>query len=133
MRSGYRLLNLPHPNASSLPATQGWKILWALPLPSKVKKFIWRECLNLLPTMKNLHIKHVTEDNCCSRCQSWNEDFLYALVLCPHARSVWVGYLVCFRMLESTSFADWWWQLTAACSKDMLGLGAMISWMVGFF
>ena len=123
--SGKRLplLNLPHPNASSLPATQGWKILWALPLPPKVKKIIWRACLNLLPTTKNLYIKHVRQDNCCPRCQSGNEDVLHALVLCPHARSVWVESLVGFRMVESTSFADWWWQIDCCMLEGHAGIG----------
>lgn len=38
---------------------QFWKGIWHLWTPNKIKHFIWKACNNALPTMANLHHRHI--------------------------------------------------------------------------
>ena len=48
--SFYRMLDTMH----SPPSSSGWHKLWQLPVPAKVKNFLWRAMANVLPTADNL-------------------------------------------------------------------------------
>ncbi|GMY33812.1 putative ribonuclease h protein [Fagus crenata] len=47
-----------------------WSRVWSLHIPPKVKNFIWRACLNILPTKINLKKKKITTDWFCPICKS---------------------------------------------------------------
>ncbi|PWA52241.1 reverse transcriptase [Artemisia annua] len=61
--------------------------LWKAAIPMKVKLFIWRAWLNLLPTVCNLQRRHVIlNDGFCVHCCDPDEDVLHALFQCVRVR-----------------------------------------------
>ncbi|KAL5542188.1 hypothetical protein UlMin_009898 [Ulmus minor] len=57
VKSGYKLacdLNNPIFDSTSAGGSNWWTTLWTLKLPPKIKFFLWRSCLNALPTKDNL-------------------------------------------------------------------------------
>ena len=68
-----------------------WSRIWSLHIPPKVKNFIWRACLNILPTKINLKKKKITSDGFCPICESEAESIDHALWECPAANDVWLS------------------------------------------
>ncbi|KAF7843842.1 uncharacterized protein G2W53_000747 [Senna tora] len=68
-----------------------WKRIWKLPLMPKYKVFIWRVCLDILPTAGALSGRGVNIDAVCSLCGSDEESTFHALLECPRLDSVWQG------------------------------------------
>ena len=62
-----------------------WKFLWALSLPPKVKVFLWRACIGILPTHDLLWHCHMRRDDVCSCCFSAVE---LALLLMMYGQSL---------------------------------------------
>lgn len=67
-----------------------WKFLWSLYLPPKVKNFIWRACLGILPTNELLWHRHMRKDGFCSVCGCEMESVVHALWSCSAANDVWL-------------------------------------------
>ncbi|KAF3974951.1 hypothetical protein CMV_001758 [Castanea mollissima] len=65
------------------------KSIWKLALPCKVRHFLWKACLNAIPTKLNLVGRCVIEDSTCSLCSHHHEDVLHALWSCPSLAQVW--------------------------------------------
>ena len=57
--------------------------------PNKVKHFTWRACNNSLPTMDNLHRRHITPSACCNACQTQTEDILHVVWGSPEVANLW--------------------------------------------
>ena len=68
-----------------------WNRVWSLHILPKVKNFIWRACLNILPTKINLKKKKITTDGFCPICESEAESIAHALWECPVANDVWLS------------------------------------------
>ena len=43
-----------------------WKGLWQLRVPNKIKLFVWTACNDALPTMGNLHRRHIAPSDHCN-------------------------------------------------------------------
>lgn len=63
-------LNKPPTGEHSLDAQEQymWKKVWSLNIPPKVRTFMWRACLDILPTKANLAQQKVRIDTRCSLC-----------------------------------------------------------------
>ncbi|XP_074356152.1 uncharacterized protein LOC141695840 [Apium graveolens] len=66
-----------------------WMRLWGIKLPGKMLNFIWRACINVLPTKTALANKNVEVVKACSWCHVCNEDAVHALITCCFAREMW--------------------------------------------
>ena len=71
------------------PQTQLWKKVCHLNLPTKIRIFAWRACMNALPTMLNLRIRGVYTEAKCPICDQCIENTLHALLDCDTPRSIW--------------------------------------------
>ena len=123
VRSCYNVLNSA-PNGSN---SNVWKFLWGLEVPGKVKHFIWRALVNVLPTADNLLSRKVDVSPICPICSAANESVYHCLVDCVFANSCW--------LLSSlgtggscTSFFDWIEQTFIKCSKEECNLVVMVCW-----
>uniref|UniRef100_A0A2N9GZI9 Reverse transcriptase domain-containing protein n=1 Tax=Fagus sylvatica TaxID=28930 RepID=A0A2N9GZI9_FAGSY len=110
VRSGYHLLldekQRETPGVSDAAAqTQVWKSIWSLPVPTKVRHFLWRACHDSLPTKKNLHHRHVLNDPHCPNCTNSVESTLHALVQCKNLQRIWQA-TPWGRHLAEASFVD---------------------------
>lgn len=68
MKSGYHYwYNLNFGNVA-IPQSIGWKKVWNLKLPHKLKVFIWRFCRNAVPVRKRLSSKGIRLSTTCHMC-----------------------------------------------------------------
>ncbi|XP_075662987.1 uncharacterized protein LOC142632479 [Castanea sativa] len=66
-----------------------WRKVWHLHIPSKVRIFAWRACVDALPTMVNLQNRGIWENDLCPCCGKDSEMIFHSLVNCEVARRVW--------------------------------------------
>ena len=66
-----------------------WKKVWRLPVPHKVKHFLWRACRDILPTKANLMQRKVLSDDICEECMLEVETSAHFFWSCPRAKLVW--------------------------------------------
>ena len=66
-----------------------WKKVWHLNIPSKIKIFAWRACVDALPTMVNLKKRGIGENDFCHCCGRKVESIFYSIIHCEMAKRVW--------------------------------------------
>ncbi|KAL5541131.1 hypothetical protein UlMin_043417 [Ulmus minor] len=89
VKSGYKLacdLNNPIFDSTSAGGSNWWTTLWTLKLPPKIKIFLWRSCLNALPTKDNLVKRGIKTLQSCPRCGEVQESVLHVFFECIYAR-----------------------------------------------
>ena len=79
-----------------------WRKLWHLNLPTKIRIFAWRACMNALPTMQNLQLSGVVVEEFCPLCNHSSESTSHALIHCEFAAKVWSNWFECpIKLLDS--------------------------------
>ncbi|KAH9726440.1 reverse transcriptase domain-containing protein [Citrus sinensis] len=123
VRSYYRMLDslLPPPSSSA------WRKLWQLPVPAKVKNFLWRAMANVIPTSDNLLQRRVEVQTLCPICHSSSESILHILVTCHFAKSCWISSVIGFNGTCLT-FVQWMEDLFGRCTLNDCSLAGMICW-----
>ncbi|RYR47166.1 hypothetical protein Ahy_A07g033110 [Arachis hypogaea] len=86
-----------------------WKTIWRLPVPQKVKIFLWKAVHIILSVNVNLYQRRCAVKPSCSICQVENETVEHALLLCPWTRAVWFGSSLQIAPTTNnvTSFEKW--------------------------
>ncbi|XP_042969140.1 uncharacterized protein LOC122301836 [Carya illinoinensis] len=69
--------------------TTDWTSCWRRKIPNAVKTFIWRACLDSLPTRLNLVKKRICKSPKCHVCLCADETVIHILWNCPFAMDVW--------------------------------------------
>lgn len=104
VKSGYRHLMGEFQNTHII----CWSALWNLPIPPKVKIFVWQACLNILPTTDNLELKRVFVQTGCPLCHAQREtvSHLFFFLHGVFGKEWWrrVGNI---RHLDNADFQDW--------------------------
>ena len=95
VRSAYRFLinrqTNEHPSHSRAEEDQTlWKHIWSLKVIPRVKSFIWKACLEVLPTKSNLHHRHIIDSPVCEECHQGIEDAMHALWHYKAIKPIWV-------------------------------------------
>ncbi|XP_022150918.1 uncharacterized protein LOC111018954 [Momordica charantia] len=120
VRSGYKvaLLNNPCVQAPSSSSSEEvrcwWNGFWKMHIPNKIKVFLWRLCLDRLPTGCNLSKRGVEITNCCYFCGRNGEDSIHLFWICKFAEALWINskfgklspFLILRESHESLSKAD---------------------------
>ncbi|KAL5550972.1 hypothetical protein UlMin_001148 [Ulmus minor] len=111
VKSGYKLacdLNNPIFDSTSAGGSNWWTTLWTLKLPPKIKNFLWRSCLNALPTKDNLVKRGIKTLQSCPRCGEVQESVLHVFFECIYARSLWEDSIFHTQVLsaQSSSYID---------------------------
>ena len=70
------------------PRKRLWKKVWHLNIPSKIKIFAWRACVDALPTMVNLK-KSIGETDNCPCCGREVESIFHSIIRCEVVKRVW--------------------------------------------
>ena len=109
-----------------------WNQLWQLPIPPKVRNFVWWASSDILPTRANLARRRVPIDPKCAVCGSSDETFLHILWQCPLARNVWA--LVKGKLQKSDSSTRTFFSLAQSLkgrlSRKEFELWAMVTWSI---
>ncbi|XP_024033517.1 uncharacterized protein LOC112095650 [Citrus clementina] len=93
VRSCYKMLDTLHPP----PSSSAWRKLWLLPIPAKVKNFLWRALTNVLPTADNLLQRRVEVQASCPICHTSSETVFHVLVTYPFAKACWISSVLGFN------------------------------------
>ncbi|KAH9802749.1 reverse transcriptase domain-containing protein [Citrus sinensis] len=123
VRSCYRMLDTLHPP----PSSSAWRKLWLLPVPAKVKHFLWRALTNVLPTADNLLQRRVEVQASCPICHTSSETVFHVLVTCPFAKACWISSVLGFNG-SCVSFVHWLEDLFSCRNIDDCSLSAMVCW-----
>ena len=94
VRSAYRMLaaaDLDNQPGSSTTEhwRMFWKRIWSVRVPFKIRNFLWRVCIDALPTLVHLQRRTIVSNTRCSFCLVENEDLLHALWTCPLLTPLW--------------------------------------------
>ena len=119
VRSAYKLavnlLSLPNKGATSdaSKVRSFWRRIWSIPVPHKIRHFMWRACRNALPTKDNLLCRKIVQDEVCEDCKEATESVYHVLWECQKAKEA----RECSKMVfpapggSSLSFLDVMWKL----------------------
>lgn len=66
-----------------------WKRMWGLPVPNKVKHFVWHLAHDTLPLRANLERRGMDIDTRCVMCRRIHEDGAHLFFKCKHVAVVW--------------------------------------------
>ena len=99
-RSAYRMISavktqcddwLDHrPGHSKIAADMNsWPQLWEVPVPSKIRVFVWRLAHTSTPTGLVRHERNIEDSPSCSICGANEDTWLQSLFSCSMARCVW--------------------------------------------
>lgn len=98
IKSAYGLLANSHAIPSShtpLP----WKRIWSLPIPNKIKVFIWRAAHEALAVNKAIHYRIPAKDPTCPMCSSHDESVIHCLVQCQRVQTIWAKLMGNFSVI----------------------------------
>ncbi|XP_022143319.1 uncharacterized protein LOC111013220 [Momordica charantia] len=92
VKSDYKLAHMQSPDTSASTSlseclAKWWKDVWQLNLPSKIKVFFWRPCLDRLPTGANLILRGVDVPDCYAFCGKKGEDALHLFWTCKVSKN----------------------------------------------
>lgn len=89
VKTGYQLWHAQNVGAGTVAQSNGWKRLWKLDVPHKIRVFLWRFCRNNVPVKSRLSMKGVRLPLNCPMCNSDVEDLLHVFFACPFALACW--------------------------------------------
>ncbi|KAL0415513.1 UNVERIFIED_CONTAM: hypothetical protein Slati_3383200 [Sesamum latifolium] len=86
-----------------------WSSLWKSRVPPKVKVFMWRLCMEALPTLDRLARRKQDIDVCCGACGGAAESSRHVLLECTVARQFWAMSQIPWRYIFNwpCSAIDW--------------------------
>ncbi|CAH9127293.1 unnamed protein product [Cuscuta epithymum] len=105
----------------------GWKDLWELKIPPKIKYFLWQVLDGSLPSLVNLVRKGVPIQNSCKICLQGEETSEHALRSCPRAAEVWMEAGIATGNGEVT-LEVWLQNLLSVPDKEKRCKVAMLVW-----
>ncbi|KAL0346378.1 UNVERIFIED_CONTAM: putative mitochondrial protein, partial [Sesamum calycinum] len=135
VRSAYHLALSLEDNPSSSSLAEGevswWRKVWQARVPNKVKVFVWRACVNALPTEMNLKKRIQNLQVVCPFCQAEFEDGLHTLFLLRWTPRGWVFSSVCVGQSDgSVIVKQWTGKVLLLCKSLPLQLNILIPSLV---
>ena len=106
-----------------------WSLLWKLPIPPKIRSFMWRALKGVLPTADNLRRRMIQVQSLCPVCVQDRESIHHLLGRCPIARECWLLTPIPIQGRFETVMS-WFSRLTLACSQEIVALTVMICWVL---
>ena len=85
---------------SQVRPTVKWKKLWSLKAPERLKMFLWRLCVNALPTRDNLFKRMNSVDTSYVLCNESEENPCHLFLHCPIAKALWFAACWGFKAEE---------------------------------
>lgn len=82
-------------------------LIWLLKIPPKVRLFLWRPVMNILPICDNLNKEQVMIDNTCPICRGNAELVFHLFVDCYFANNCCYSSPVGYYHGTNDNFKDW--------------------------
>lgn len=138
VRSCYHFISsvMSNQGASGQGATSGvgnlnWKEIWNLPIPPKIRVFLWRACSGILPHKAELFRRHICSNPFCSSCDVEVETIGHVLMDCRGMREFWQQQPFNLPGLERhTSMWSIYQLLKMRLQSDLFLVSLVICWKV---
>ena len=119
--------------ATNLPLSMGWKKIWHLSLPHKMKVFIWRLCRNAIPVRRRLSSKGLHIPITCPMCMQDIEHMLHLFYDCKFAQECWnhVGLVYDWSQVEVAQ--EWLLQKLSTANMDELLKICVVLWGIWYW
>ncbi|XP_042944508.1 uncharacterized protein LOC122278379 [Carya illinoinensis] len=116
-------------SSRGLPRQRDWTDLWKMQIPNANKSFLWRACLEALPTKLNLCRKRIVDSPICPICCLEEETTTHALWNCISAMDVWSQSHIFFQKssFRVDSFKDLFECLREQGTQPLMELFSVIS------
>lgn len=118
---------------SQVSQSVGWKRLWNLKVPVKVKYFMWRFCRNNVPVRVLLQKRSANIPLCCPMCNVDVEHLLHVFFDYGFASNCWHEMGLQFNMWEVENAHSWLLERLSTDSYESLSKVAMTLWGIWFF
>lgn len=109
-----------------------WKKIWCIPVPHKIRHFVWRACRDALPMKNNLLKRKFIQEELCEGCNEAPETVGHALWSCPKAKEAWdcSKLVISWHEGANQSFQDFMWELliNGDARDDQVALAVTIAW-----
>lgn len=111
----------------------GWNKLWRLPIPHKMKIFLWRFCRNNIPVKDRLMQKGVVLPIMCPMCSIDVEHLLHVFFECDYARSCWHAVDLSYDMSEVVYAPEWLlYKLESSSQAEVIKISTVL-WGIWFW
>lgn len=106
-----------------------WDLIWRMKIPPKVRMFLWRATLDILPHYAELCRRRVRFSPFCDRCNKAEETTLHVLFGCRGLDSVWAAppFSISFAD-ELGSFWSRFNQLRVSLDEETFLLSCLVMW-----
>ena len=112
----------------------GWKRLWGVLLPPKLKIFAWRLARSSIPTGEVRHHRHMATTAACVFCGAAIDTWRHSLLDCNMARAVWAisdQELYSSIVIDETPDAKLWlFELSRNLEPEIFARTLVIMWAV---
>ena len=111
-----------------------WKKMWQLKIPSKVRIFSWRACINGLPTHVNLRNRGIGIDALYPLCGKAPKSTQHALIFCEKIWELWWHWQACpiSLLVENHAFIDVAMQILEKGTSHDLELFFVTAWSIWY-
>ena len=111
-----------------------WKKIWSIPVPHKIRHFVWRACRDALPTKSNLLTRKVIQEDICESCREASKTVGHVLWSYPKAKEVWE----CSKLVTgwneraNQTFQDLMWMLllNGDAGEDKVAHAVTTTWAI---
>lgn len=128
VKSAYRFLQAQKVSWNDETDDKLWQTLWSIKAPPKALNLAWRALSDCLPTLSQLHLKHVQVQITCPTCQQEVESIMHSLVTCHLARQCWTSLLPGIQYVGSSCFKSWMAFIFSAVDNRRLAEVITLCW-----
>ncbi|CAL1353630.1 unnamed protein product [Linum trigynum] len=97
-----------------------WKLIWSLPIPERVRCFVWLTCLGKLATNALRFSRKCAPSPNCARCNGQRETIIHILRDCPPASFLWTRHVPSNKQQRFfTSTTEDWLRLNLADVEEV--------------
>lgn len=110
----------------------GWKKVWHLKIPHKVKVFTWRFCRNVVPLRWRLSARGVRVPITCPMCSSDVEHMLHLFFDCEFAAGCWHHVSLCYDWSGVENANDWLLEKISSAPAEEAARICIVLWGVWY-
>ncbi len=109
---------------------QFWQAVWSMQLSRKIQHFVWRLCLNILPTKDNLAKRNILSTPECPIYGVGAKSSIHVFRQCVFTKKVWEGNTLLLDLLVEgrQGILDWFWGIWKLKGEAALQEVAVVSW-----
>ncbi len=107
-----------------------WSVIWSTQVPPKVRFFMWRACLDILPTKTKLFGKGLIHTVSCLWCEEEPELSAHVLWQCEFAQRIWSACPV--TIPNSCSISMNFWDFVLCCIEILSGVDSEILFTIAW-